>query len=470
MALNLLNGQMLNSTLERDGVNLSIINTANSTPLLYLDVANNRVGINTSADAITATFTINGNAVANNLELHNSLSTAGNISTFNFVATGNANAVNISASGNINAFANITGSNINAINLSATGNTVLSSLSVAGTANIGNLFATNFSSTGNSTAVNLSVAGTVTANNFVALQTITAVGTITGNVLSAVGNINTPNLYVSTTAVLPNITGLTNGNVNISAAGTGKINLHNLAVNNTTITSTSPTSLVTIGGTGAMTVPTGTLAQRPVAAPVGSLRFNTDLEELETWDGATWNSSLTPQGNPGTISDQQITPDGISTIYTLNQSATENNVLVFFNGVLQYPGTAYSVSDTTITFAQAPLSGDNIDIRFVAYTTSVSALENGSGTAFVSVRADSSIEMATDSAVRAMVDANGVFNIVGPGIKLPVYTVATAATILAPQVGQVIYVSDGASGVPCLAVYSDGTWKRVAFGATISAT
>jgi hypothetical protein len=54
-------------------------------------------------------------------------------------------------------------------------------------------------------------------------------------------------------------------------------------------------------------------------------------------------------------------------------------------------------------------------------------------------------------------------------VKLKVYSVATSPN--SGQAGQVIYVSDGNSGLPCLAVYdsaSNPPWARVALGATIS--
>jgi hypothetical protein len=55
-------------------------------------------------------------------------------------------------------------------------------------------------------------------------------------------------------------------------------------------------------------------------------------------------------------------------------------------------------------------------------------------------------------------------------LTLPSYTVAQSANISAPSAGQVIYVSNGDAGNPCLAVYSSGAWKRVSLGANISAT
>ena len=42
-------------------------------------------------------------------------------------------------------------------------------------------------------------------------------------------------------------------------------------------------------GTGAMTVPSGTTAQRPSAPLVGDTRWNSTLGVLEVWTGATWS-------------------------------------------------------------------------------------------------------------------------------------------------------------------------------------
>jgi len=42
------------------------------------------------------------------------------------------------------------------------------------------------------------------------------------------------------------------------------------------------------GGTGAITIPSGTTAQRPVSPVVGMLRFNTTLNTFEGWNGIAW--------------------------------------------------------------------------------------------------------------------------------------------------------------------------------------
>jgi len=49
----------------------------------------------------------------------------------------------------------------------------------------------------------------------------------------------------------------------------------------------------------------------------------------------------------------------------LDTSTTTAAALIMLNGVVQIPTTAYSVSTTTLTFTEAPASGDVIDVRFL---------------------------------------------------------------------------------------------------------
>ena len=64
----------------------------------------------------------------------------------------------------------------------------------------------------------------------------------------------------------------TNGNVNLTANGTG---------------------VVAITGTGAIQIPAGTTAQQPQAGfrQVGMVRYNTDLQYVEVWNGSVWQDA-----------------------------------------------------------------------------------------------------------------------------------------------------------------------------------
>jgi len=52
--------------------------------------------------------------------------------------------------------------------------------------------------------------------------------------------------------------------------------------------STDGTGTVTFGGTGAITVPSGTTAQEPGSPATGMIRFNTTLNQFEGYNGSIW--------------------------------------------------------------------------------------------------------------------------------------------------------------------------------------
>lgn len=117
MAINYVKGQILASTLERDGNNLAITDTANTTPVLYIDIANSRVGVNTDTPNValdivgnvnlsnigSQTANANINITANGTGYVNitpNLSVLGNVTAQNFY--GNiANTANVTTSANI---------------------------------------------------------------------------------------------------------------------------------------------------------------------------------------------------------------------------------------------------------------------------------------------------------------------------------------------------------------------------------
>jgi hypothetical protein len=63
-------------------------------------------------------------------------------------------------------------------------------------------------------------------------------------------------------------------------------------------------------------------------------------------------------------------------------------------------------------------------------------------------------------------DGNAILNAV---IELTAYTVAGLPTAVGAT-GQVVYVSNGDAGSPCLGVSNGTSWLRVALGAAVSAS
>lgn len=55
-------------------------------------------------------------------------------------------------------------------------------------------------------------------------------------------------------------------------------------------------------------------------------------------------------------------------------------------------------------------------------------------------------------------------------LRLQTQNTSTVESLANIAEGDIVYVTDGASGDPCLAVYNGTNWLRVAFGSAISAT
>ena len=78
---------------------------------------------------------------------------------------------------------------------------------------------------------------------------------------------------------------------------------------------------------------------------------------------------MTYIGNPqGTgfskIDSQQFSGTGSATAFTMRHPVGQpEHVEVYVNNVRQDPHSAYTVSGTTLTFTEAPASGDVIDAR-----------------------------------------------------------------------------------------------------------
>jgi cytoskeletal protein CcmA (bactofilin family) len=334
-------------------------------------------------------------------------------------------------------------------------------------ANINTIVANIISITGNVTGTNLSLSGTVTANYIVSNLDISATGNIVGSQnLTLTGNVSAANTSLSGTITVPRITSSSNANITITPNGTGNLNLENIAVNNTTLSTISVGNLITFAGTTGIVLPVGNQIQRPSSPPAGTTRFNTTANDLETWNGSAW--IVGNSGNLGQITDQQFNGDGTTTTFTLTHTSTTAATLVYINGVGQLPGISYTVTGNLITFNQAPLSADTIDIRFISYVTTIESITNDYGNSYVQVDDTPAINFVVAGNSAATINSTGVFQVQGSSLQLPTYNVAQTASIVSPQPGQVIYVSNGDSGAPTLAVYDGTSWKRVALGTTIS--
>ena len=84
-------------------------------------------------------------------------------------------------------------------------------------------------------------------------------------------------------------------------------------------------------------------------------------------------------GSNDNITSQTFAGDNSTVAFTLNAAATTASVIVSINGTVQTPTTAYAVSSTTLTFTEAPASGDAIEVRRISTLTTVTNITNGLG-------------------------------------------------------------------------------------------
>jgi len=110
----------------------------------------------------------------------------------------------------------------------------------------------------------------------------------------------------------------------------------------------------------------------------------------------------------GQSSRDTFTGDGTTTAFTLTQTyAGQNDILVFVDGVIQYPGTNFTLSGTTLTFTSAPVSSARIEAFGTSPLTTVNVPGDGTVTA---------AKLAASAYTRDIFTGNGstaVYNLTG---------------------------------------------------------
>jgi hypothetical protein len=115
------------------------------------------------------------------------------------------------------------------------------------------------------------------------------------------------------------ISSTTNTDIIFNATGSGSIRLANFAIKDNSITNVVSGSITQITQTGAgyfkiagtngFVVPTGITSERPAYAVTGMTRYNSELKQLEVFNGTTWDSAAGSGGgiNATTAEDIAIT-------------------------------------------------------------------------------------------------------------------------------------------------------------------
>jgi len=331
MAVGRISGPLLKDNLLRNGVNLAF-----ETNLLYLDVVNSRAGINTTSplydldvngttrsvnlytttQAQLGTFTISGSTISSSSNTINLTPNGVNPTVF----SGKISVGNLGLSGNILSSTNTNG-DINVV-ANGTGNINLNS---------------NVLITGN-----LHATGTITADGNIQLgdattDTISFTGEVNSDILPATNNTynlgsntlawntvyaNNISSSAITTATFTANDFLTSGleitsntisarnsntNINLTTSGTGGVVIGNFKILNNSITNTVAGSVtqfnensgyVRFSGTNGVVIPVGTSLNYPSIVETGMMRYNSDQQYVEIYNGSIWTSVA---GNSGGV-------------------------------------------------------------------------------------------------------------------------------------------------------------------------
>lgn len=335
MAIGRISGPLLKSNLVRDGVDLAF-----ETDLLYLDVNNRRIGINSAApqypldvDGTTRTtdlevtgqfdignFNITGNTITSDQQTINFVAGGGEATVYhsrlivndveingNSISTTSSNAdleLRPNGTGQIRIFSNaqVNGDLTVTGNINATGN-----ITIDGNLTIGDALT-------DTVVINASIKSSLipeTSSTYdIGSSSYRWRNLYVNSVVADTLNLNTfsiGNLFLSNNSV----TSTSGNDLILDANGTGAVRLGNFSIkdnviqntvnNNVTTIKQSGSGYLKIEGTNAFIPPKGNTSQRPTAYAVeGMTRYNTDSKALEIWDGGAW---VSPAGTIGAVSE-----------------------------------------------------------------------------------------------------------------------------------------------------------------------
>lgn len=354
MAIGRISGPLLKSNLIRDGVDLAF-----ETDLLYLDVNNSRIGVNTGSpqyelDVVGTTkttdlevtnqlnignFTISGNTIASTQQTINFTASGGEVTAYHSRLLVNDIEINgntistVASNANLELRPNGTG----IVDIQAP-TTITGNLSVNG-----NITAEGDITIGGNLVIGDSLSDEITINASIKSDLVPETDAIYDlgspsyhwrNIYASsiiASNLSLSSFTVGSLYLTDNTISTTGGqNLVLDPNGSGSIRIGNFAIKDNTITNIvagsvteltqSGTGYFKISGTNGFVPPRGNTAARPWSlssdplAIEGMTRYNTDSKALEIWDGNVWAS---PAGTIGAVSESTAIEIAIQYALTL---------------------------------------------------------------------------------------------------------------------------------------------------------
>ena len=291
-------------------------------------------------------------------------------------------------------------------------------------------------------------------NNVIISNDLQILGTTSFVDLISTGTLTSSQFNTGDIVIRENFITTTNSNSNLElrAAGTGKIVVDDLTFGASTITSSAditltPTNgIVDIDATGAINLPSGTTAQRPTPV-AGQFRFNSELVRFEGYDGSNW---IKLDGLQDLDGNTKITAE-------LTPGANDNKIRFYINGGIVADIDANRFNTNRVTVDDIEIDGNrissittNTDLNLIANGTGQVKFENFGVT-------DSTIKNNVADAVTVFENTgNGYVKFDGTqGVVLPVGGNATRPT---GATGMIRFNTDDSR----VELYDGTTWVSVA--------
>ena len=273
---------------------------------------------------------------------------------------------------------------------------------------------------------NVTVTGTATIND------INSAGTITANSFST-GDILIDDNFITTT--------VSNSDLELRANGTGSIVVDNISIKDNIISSdtdlvlSSGTGIVDVQSTAAVRLPRGTELNRPVTPETGMIRYNTDNDIFEGYNGTTWVN----------MSQGVIDQDGNTRITAeLTPGANDNVIRFYTNGTLVADLDSNRLRTNKIIVDDIQIDGNVIST--ITADTDLELTSNGTG-AVVFENFEISGNTLTNTTANAITvlesTSNGYIKIEGSsGFVLPVGDNTNRPPVLYREAGMMRYNTD----------------------------
>ena len=119
-------------------------------------------------------------------------------------------------------------------------------------------------------------------------------------------------------------------------------------------------------------IPSGPTVDRPSSPITAAMRYNTDSDSLEYFNGSVYVD--VGKAGDASFAVDHLSSDGITDTFTMTVAETDpSKIVVFIDGLYQAPGLskAYTVSGFDIVFTSIPPSNLSITIMHGVYGTFV---------------------------------------------------------------------------------------------------